>query len=101
MIGDYWNDVSARRYDHTTGTGTVTKTVPADAWVTAFSFTAPSGSDATLVITPAGGSAKDTLTVRAGEAFTDDMVLDRGTLAGATFVFTGCQDCYIRYARAV
>jgi hypothetical protein len=101
MIGDYWNDVSARRYDHATGTGTATETIPTDAWVTSYSFTAPSGSDATLVITPAGGSAKDTITVRAGEAFTDDMVLDRGALAGAAFLFTGSQDYFIRYARAV
>lgn len=101
MIGDYWNDVSARRYDHATGTGTSTKTVPDDAWVVSYSLTAPSGSAATLVITPAGGSAMNTITVRAGEAFTNEMVLDRGKLAGAAFVFTGTEDFYLQYARAV
>jgi hypothetical protein len=101
MIGDYWNDVSARRYDHTTGTGTSNKTVPANAWVTGYSFTAPAGSDATLVITPAGGAAKDTITVRQGEAYTNDLVLDRGYLAGAVFAFTGAADYIIHYALAV
>lgn len=100
MIGDYENEISYRRYDFVTGTGTTTKTVPADAWVVSYSFTAGSGAPATLVITPAGGSAKDTITVRADDAF-NEQIEDRGQLAGATFAFTDAEDFYIRYARAV
>ena len=99
MIGDYYNEVSQRRYDCATGTGTANKVVPADAWVVSFSFTAASGAPATLVITPAGGSAKDTITVRAGDAF-DERIEDRGQLAGATFAFVDAEDFYIRYARS-
>lgn len=98
MIGDYETEVAQRRYDHATGSGTADVTVPLDAWVTGFTFSA-SGGDATLVITPGGAAALSPITVRDGDSF-DAQLLDRGQLAGATFAFTDAEDFVVTFARS-
>lgn len=99
MIGDYFNAVSERYYDHASGTTGDTVTVPSDAWVTCISFAAGGDDPATLIITPAGKSAKDTITLPVGGSF-DQTVFDRGMLAGATLVFADTIAFYVGYARS-
>jgi hypothetical protein len=100
MIGDYYNDVSQRRYSHAAGSGSATVTIPVNAWVVSFSFVAGDSDPATLDITPTAGDPLPTITVQPDSAF-DERIEDRGSLSGATFEFEDTVDYYIRYAMAV
>lgn len=98
MIGDYQNEISHRRYEPLTGTGSAVQPIPADAWLVAYSFTAGL-TDATLVITLADSTVYDTLTVRAGGSWSSPPIADRGRFAGASFAFSDTVDFVVELAR--
>ena len=90
-------------YSHKAGT-TGTVTVPAGSWIAKWSCVgAGGGGGGTVVITPAGGTAQDTITVPAGVALSDEFppAIDaRSKLLGegSTIQFTGTSGFFVRFA---
>lgn len=87
-------------YAHKAGvTGTVT--VPAGTWIAKWTcLGAPGGGS--VVITPAGGDAQDSISVPAGAPLSDEFPLAvdaRGRLLGegSTITFTGTSSYLVRF----
>jgi hypothetical protein len=88
-------------YAHKAGT-TGTVTVPSGAWIAKWTCLGGAGGG-TVVITPAGGSAQDTITVPASASISDDFPLAvdaRGRLLGegSTITFAGTSSYLVRFA---
>lgn len=85
MISSYESELARRNLDWKPGSGTETVTVPAGAWVTSFSFTGGL-SGASLVMTDARGTVRETIELDAGESYSAP-VYDMGKLGGSTWAF--------------
>lgn len=87
------------------GTADETVQVPSGRAVKRYSCVASVGTPGTIIITPQGGSALDTITVPAGLSFEDELTTDTNDLdklvelpGGSTIAFANMASWFVRFS---